>query len=100
MHTSKESPITNWGFGRYDSLSFQNLVFGDEALQGQLSPLWMPSLFVLSEGISGAVELLTTGPWAEVRRRPRPMKILKMSCNIATTCREFLATYQAHLVSP
>ena len=75
-------------------------VSSNEAVYMPIPPLWMPPFFVLSEGISGAVEPLTTGPWAEVRGRPRPMEVLHVPQDIVATCGEFLATYQTHLASP
>ena len=72
----------------------------NEAVYGLIPPFRMPPFFVLSEGISGAVEPLTTGPWAEVRGRPRPMEIHHVSQDIVATCGEFLATNQTHLASP
>ena len=75
-------------------------VSSNEAVYVPIPPFRMPSFFVLSEGISGAVEPLTTGPWAEVRGRPRPMEIFHVPQDIVATCGEFLATYQTHLASP
>ena len=81
-------------------ITTHNSVFGDEVITRKIPPIWMPPFFVLSEGISGAVEPFTTGRGAEVRRRPGPVEVRKVSSDIVTTCGEFLATYQAHLVSP